>query len=97
MMMIPFSVLLTILVAGLVARWVVSAWPGGDGHELAGRDAQIRRLREEMDTLQSEVRRLSEEQSFMMRLLTAGRGQDDAAPPEAGGAPEAPTTNPEKA
>jgi hypothetical protein len=72
MMMIPFSVLLTILVAGLVARWVVSAWPGGDGHELAGRDAQIRRLREEMDTLQSEVRRLSEEQSFMVRLLSKG-------------------------
>ena len=74
MMMIPFSVLLTILVAGLVARWVVAAWPGGDGHQLAARDAQIRRLRDEMDTLQSEVRRLSEEQSFMVRLLSSGEG-----------------------
>ncbi len=74
MMMIPFSVLLTILVAGLVARWVVAAWPAGDGHELAARDAQIRRLRDEMDTLQSEVRRLSEEQSFMVRLLSRGDG-----------------------
>ena len=74
-MMILFSVLLTILVAGLVARWVVASWPGGDGHELAARDAQIRRLRDEMDTLQSEVRRLSEEQSFMVRLLSKGEGR----------------------
>ena len=73
-MMIPFSIILTILVAGLVARWV-AAWPGGDGHALAARDAQIRRLRDEMDTLQSEVRRLSEEQSFMVRLLSKGEGR----------------------
>jgi len=83
MMMIPFSVLLTILVAGLVARWVVAAWPGGDGHELAGRDAQIRRLRDEMDTLQSEVRRLSEEQSFMVRLLSKGDASAGQLPPPA--------------
>jgi hypothetical protein len=74
-MMIPFSVILTILVAGLVARWVATAFQGGDGMELAGRDAQIRRLRDEMDALQSEVRRLSEEQSFMVRLLSAGEGR----------------------
>jgi hypothetical protein len=72
----PFSVLLIIVVAGLVARWVVTAWRGGgDGLELAARDAQIRRLRDEMDALQSEVRRLSEEQSFMVRLLSAGEGR----------------------
>jgi len=66
--------LLYILVAGLIARWVITAWQGGggDGYELAARDAQIKRLREEVDGLNAEVRRLGEEQSFMVRLLTDG-------------------------
>jgi hypothetical protein len=76
-------VLLYILVAGLVARWVITAWQGGgDGYELAARDAQIKRLREEMDGLNAEVRRLAEEQSFMVRLLSEGgaRAEEAALP-----------------
>jgi len=74
------SILIYILVAALVARWVISAWQGGgDGYELAARDAQIKRLREEMDGLHAEVRRLAEEQSFMVRLLSEGRARADEA------------------
>ena len=70
----PISVA-TIIAIGLAARWVITAWRGGgagDGYELASRDAQIQRLREEMDGLHAEVRRLAEEQSFMVRLLSEG-------------------------
>jgi hypothetical protein len=73
--------LLYILVAGVVARWVITAIKGGgggEGYELASRDAQVQRLREEVDGLQSEVRRLGEEQSFMVRLLSEGRKPDGA-------------------
>lgn len=86
-------ILIYLLVAGLVARWVISAWQGGaDRQELAARDAQIRRLREEMDALHAEVRRLADEHSFMVRLLTKGeRPLGDLPPPER---PDDP--NPEK-
>ena len=86
--------LIYILVAGLVARWVITAWQGGggDGYELAARDAQIKRLREEMDGLHAEVRRLAEEQSFMVRLLSEGTPAREVALP----APQAPLqSNPE--
>ena len=76
--MVAFTLILAILVLGLVARWVVAALPG-DGLQLAARDAQIRQLRDEMDALQSEVRRLSEEQSFMVRLLAAGEARPTGA------------------
>jgi hypothetical protein len=82
----PFFPILLILVIGLVARWVITAWQGGgDGYELAARDAQIKRLREEMDGLNAEVRRLGEEQSFMVRLLSEGGAQAGGAalPPPA--------------
>lgn len=88
-----FTVLLLILVAavaGFMARWVSTT--GGDGYELAARDAQIKRLREEMDGLHAEVRRLAEEQSFMVRLLSEGAPSGGAALP----APERPQqSNPE--
>jgi hypothetical protein len=88
------SILIYLLVAGLVMRWVITAWQGGggDGYELAARDAQIKRLRDEMDGLHTEVRRLAEEQSFMVRLLSEGTPAREAALP----APEAPLqSNPE--
>jgi outer membrane murein-binding lipoprotein Lpp len=89
---------LFILFLAVVARWMVAGPASRGGPQLeAQHTAELARLREEVDTLTAQVVRLQDEQSFMMRLLTAGRGQDDAAPPEAGGAPEAPTTNPEKA
>jgi hypothetical protein len=75
-------ILLYLLLAALLARWVVTAWQdGADRGELAARDAQLRQLREEMDALQTEVRRLSEEQSFMVRLLSKGGGRTDPLPP----------------
>ena len=82
-----------IIATGLAARWVIGAWRGGDGggYELASRDAQIQRLREEVDALNAEVRRLGESQSFMVRLLEGGT-------PPAGtalGAPEPDGPNPE--
>ena len=72
----PISVA-TIIAIGLAARWVIGAWRRGEGaggYELASRDAQIQRLREEVDTLNAEVRRLGEAQSFMVRLLSKGEG-----------------------
>ncbi|HEX2081488.1 MAG TPA: hypothetical protein VHG08_27540 [Longimicrobium sp.] len=83
-----------IIAIGLAARWVIGAWrgEGGGGYDLASRDAQIQRLREEVDTLNAEVRRLGEAQSFMVRLLEGG------APPAATAldAPEQPEgPNPE--
>lgn len=66
--------IVTILILGLVAKWILSSWPRGSdlGGEIALRDAELRRLRDEVDVLQSEVRRLGEEQSFMVRLLSPG-------------------------
>jgi hypothetical protein len=76
-----------IIALGLAAKWVIGAIKGGGGgggYELASRDAQIQRLREEMDGLHGEVRRLAEEQSFMVRLLAEGGARP------AGGALSAP-------
>lgn len=90
--MSPFTIAL-ILAVGLVARWLIEAARGGsDGRLLASRDAQIQRLREEVDVLTSEVRRLGEEQSFMVKLLSEGAKRGEALPPP--GVPP-PTRNPE--
>jgi hypothetical protein len=81
-----------ILAVGLAARWVIRAWPReGGGYELASRDAQIQRLREEVDALNAEVRRLGESQSFMVRLLEGGTPPAGTAP----GTPEPDGPNPE--
>lgn len=82
----PVSIV-TIIALGLAAKWVITALKsggGGGGYELASRDAQIQSLRDEMDGLHGEVRRLAEEQSFMVRLLSEGGAQP------AGGALSAP-------
>jgi hypothetical protein len=83
----PVSIV-TIIALGLAAKWVITALKSGGGsgggYELASRDAQIQRLRDEMDGLHGEVRRLAEEQSFMVRLLSEGGARP------AGGALSAP-------
>lgn len=93
-----WEVALFILFLAVIARWLVSASAARGGPQLeAQHTAELARLREEVDTLTAQVVSLQDEQSFMMRLLTDGRGRDAAALPEPEAAPDAPTTNPEKA
>ena len=94
----PISIA-TIIAIGLAARWVIGAWRGGEGgggggYELASRDAQIQRLRDEVDSLNAEVRRLGEAQSFMVRLLESGAPPAATAiePPERAQSPNPETT-----
>lgn len=88
------GVLLYVILALVIARLVLVSWQGGAERQqvLATRDAEIRRLREEMDVLQAEVRRLADEQSFMVRLLSPGERPPGGLP-----SPEPPRDpNPEK-
>ncbi|HEX2208943.1 MAG TPA: hypothetical protein VHG93_14795 [Longimicrobium sp.] len=91
----PISVA-TIIALGLAAKWVIGALKSsgnGGGYEMASRDAQIQRLREEVDGLHGEVRRLAEEQSFMVRLLSEGGARPDGGALSAPERPDGP--NPE--
>lgn len=82
------TALFWLLVAALVVRWVVSETRGGERLS-PGAGAEVARLRAEVDLLNAEVRRLSEEQSFMVALLSDGerqalreRGEPPALPPD---------------
>jgi hypothetical protein len=83
-----FGYLILLVVAALLARWVVEAFHGGSSALPPGDGAELARLREEVDLLAGEVQRLSDEQSFMVRLLAEGdrppapgpHPGDDAAP-----------------
>jgi hypothetical protein len=44
-------------------------------------DAELARLREDVDRLSSQVERLLEEQSFVLRLLESGQSAGAAPPP----------------
>lgn len=77
-----FSFLLMVLVLGMVARWVLTAGAGRGDRELEARHtAEIARLREEMDQLQGQVMRLTDEQSFLTRLLAEGERPAGELPP----------------
>lgn len=66
-----FSVLIFIIVLAIVGRWV-HGWSTA-GPALAPQyEAEIARLRGEVDELAAQVVRLSDEQQFMMRLLASG-------------------------
>jgi hypothetical protein len=67
-----FGYLILLVVAALLARWVVEAFHGGRTALPPGDGAELARLREEVDLLAGEVQRLSDEQSFMVRLLAEG-------------------------
>ncbi|HYJ81013.1 MAG TPA: hypothetical protein VEW03_15480 [Longimicrobiaceae bacterium] len=87
-----FSSLFLLLLFIYVARLVVSG-RGERGGRTAidpGHTAELARLRDEMDQLQAQVLRLTEEQSFLMRLLTEGGGRPAAAIPPAAEAGENP-------
>jgi hypothetical protein len=71
-MMITITALLWLLVIAVVAKWVFAP-PDRTLPERAQRtEAELARVREEIDRLTGEVHRLSEEQSFMVRLLSEG-------------------------
>ncbi|HYW07226.1 MAG TPA: hypothetical protein VE913_09735 [Longimicrobium sp.] len=79
------TVFLLILVAYL-GRWVVAGW--SDTRRIApGDDAEVARLRDEVDQLTTQVARLADEQHFLMRLLAEG-GQRPL--------PELPPTSPDE-
>jgi hypothetical protein len=66
-----FSVLIFIVVLAFIGRWV-HGW-ANTGPALAPHyEAEIARLRGEVDELTAQVVRLGDEQQFMMRLLTSG-------------------------
>jgi hypothetical protein len=75
------SVLIFIIVLSIVGRWVHgwSTAPALAPHY----EAEIARLRGEVDELSAQVVRLSDEQQFMMRLLTSGENRADPELPPA--------------
>jgi hypothetical protein len=74
-----FSVLLFIVVLAFLGRWIHgwSSAPALAPHY----EAEIARLRGEVDELSAQVVRLSDEQQFMMRLLTSGENRAAAELP----------------
>jgi hypothetical protein len=67
----PLFPLLILLLIAYVVRHVVTE--GREGRRtLAGPDPEVARLREEVDELGAQVRRLAEEHAFMVSLLAAG-------------------------
>jgi hypothetical protein len=77
------SVLIFIVVLALLGRWIHgwSTAPALAPHY----EAEIARLRGEVDELSAQVVRLNDEQQFMMRLLASGENRP---------APELPPTDP---
>jgi len=77
-----FSVLLFICVLAVLGRWI-HGW-SREGPALAPHyEAEIARLRGEVDELSAHVVRLSDEQQFLMKLLTSGENRAAAElPPE---------------
>jgi cell division protein FtsB len=68
------TVLFFIVVLAFLARWIHS-W-AVEGPALQPHyEAEIARLRGEVDELNAQVARLTDEQQFMMRLLTAGEAR----------------------
>ena len=82
------STLFVLLVVAFIARMVLTSTAGRGRPELSAQyEAEVARLREEVDVLNGEVRRLSEAHSFMLRLLTDGKsaGEQPAEGPPAPG------------
>lgn len=71
-----FSVLIFIVVLAFVARWV-HGWSTAGPALAPHYEAEIARLRGEVDELTAQVVRLGDEQQFMMRLLTSGENRPD--------------------
>ncbi|HEX8451573.1 MAG TPA: hypothetical protein VF647_05730 [Longimicrobium sp.] len=69
-----FSVLLFIVALAIVGRWVFG-WSTAGPALAPHYEAEIARLRGEVDELSAQVVRLSDEQQFMMRLLSGGENR----------------------
>jgi uncharacterized protein YlxW (UPF0749 family) len=86
--------LLMLLVLATVARLVLTSVGERGNPELEARHtAEIARLREEVDQLQSQVMRLTDEQSFLTRLLAEREAPAGELPPPSEAPPGDP--NPE--
>jgi hypothetical protein len=77
-----FSVLIFIVVLSIVGRWV-HGWSTAGPALAPHYEAEIARLRGEVDELSAQVVRLTDEQQFMMRLLTNGESRADPELPPA--------------
>jgi hypothetical protein len=77
--MLMVSVLFWLLVVAWLARWALGSWHPGRPALQPHYEAEVARLREEVDQLGAQLAQLTEEQQFMMRLLTEGRAEADAA------------------
>lgn len=76
-MPIPLLALLWLMVAAILLRWVAAAWRPERALQPTY-EAEVARLREEVDQLTAQVARLTEEQQFLTRLLTEGGPAPDA-------------------
>ncbi len=77
-----FSVLIFIVVLAFVGRWVYG-WSTAGPALAPHYEAEIARLRGEVDELTAQVVRLGDEQQFMMRLLTSGEDRPSQELPPA--------------
>lgn len=75
------SVLIFIVTLAVLARWI-HGW-AGQGPTLAPHyEAEIARLRGEVDELTAQVVRLGDEQQFLMKLLASGENRSPELPPD---------------
>jgi hypothetical protein len=88
-------VLLTVFAMAIVAKWVFVPTERALPERTHRAEAELARLREEMDRLTTQVDRLSEEQSFMVRLLSEGDRARLAERPRLTGGDSAPPPDPE--
>jgi hypothetical protein len=86
--------LLALLILAFLARSVLLEWKPGPALQS---DPEVGRLRQEVDELSAQVRRLTEEQSFMLGLLAEDDrhaalppGGDPVRPPNDRPNPESP-------
>ncbi|HEX8430724.1 MAG TPA: hypothetical protein VF625_05530 [Longimicrobium sp.] len=65
------ATVIILIVVAFFGRWIAEGWAGA--RRIApGDDAEVARLRDEVDQLTTQVARLADEQQFLMRLLAEG-------------------------
>lgn len=76
------SGLLGLIVVLLVVRWIVEIVRRPAPALQPTYEAEVARLREEVDTLTAQVARLTDEQQFLMKLLAPQDPSPPALPPQ---------------